>query len=71
LETFQNIRNKKNIVTQYDHLLSNASEISFPLQRIATDESLPGSKPLNTDIPVTAEEQLSVRGGRLEVIKKS
>jgi hypothetical protein len=50
---------------EYDHLLGNASEISFPLQRIATNESLLGSKSLIKDIPVTTEGQLTVRHGDL------
>jgi hypothetical protein len=36
-------------VTEYGHLLGNASVNTFPLQRIATNVPLLGSKSLNTD----------------------
>jgi hypothetical protein len=64
------------ILWRNNPLLSNGSEITFPLQRIATNESLLGNKSLNKGIPVMMERQLTVRHGdlysdRLEVIKES
>jgi hypothetical protein len=59
-------------------LLSNDSEITFPLQRIAASELLPGNKVLITRFPWQApgnRGQLTVQhrvlyAGRLAVIKR-
>jgi hypothetical protein len=47
-------------------LLSNGSEITFPLQRIATDEPLPGIKLLNTKYFVRCDEGIvSIKVGEI------